>query len=783
MTHERAAVGTPRPRPDSEPKVRGAIRYAADRRRPDALHARPVLATYAHARVLGIDASAARVVPGVVAVLTGADLGLPAGEVNRLVEPLARDEVVFAGQPVALVLATSPAAAADAAELVDVRLEPLPAVLDPVAAMGLAAPLVRADLEARGAVAGGSGTTTAAATHAAVGGEGDASIDAEAHSTNVVERTRYRFGDVEAALAGAAARVRGRYRTSWVHQGYLETQSCTAWLDEDGSLVVESSTQGTFSLRADLSKALGMPLHWIRVVPTPLGGAFGGKWSLFEPLIAAAAIRLGQPVRLVLDRREDFLAGNPAQSFDIDLEIGAAADGTLLGIRGQVLADAGAYADYSASSLAATLVGGPYSWPAVDISAYGVLTNRVGVGTYRAPTGPPTAFALESAMDELAVALRLDPLAVRRRNAAREGDRMIDDGTWARTGLPEILDALEADGLWRAGLETGPDEGVGMAVGYWPGSRDPAAALCRVSADGSVQIVTGVVDMSGTSGAFQAIAAQVLGLDPAVVGVVTVDTGSAPPSPGSGGSTVTYSAGRAVRAAAEDARRQLLRAASQQLEIGEEDLEIVDGIVRPVGTPEKGISIARLVRANARTGRSPIEGHATTEHLSLAPSVAGFVARVRVDRETGEVRLLDLHAVQDVGRALNPALVTGQQLGGAAQAAGWALHEALVHDEHGQLLSATFLDYRLPRAGDVPSLATSYVEVPAPDGPFGAKGIGEAAVVGGAAAIANAVAAATGRRPRELPMTPPRIWRLLRGPSDAGHALDPAAQGAGQAHG
>lgn len=762
MTDLGTAVGASRPRPDSGPKVRGAVRYAADLRRPGALHARPVLATYARARIVGIDPAAALAAPGVVAVLTAGDLSFTTRDVNRLVEPLARDEVVFAGQPVALVVAETVEAAADAAELVDVRLEPLAAVLDPVAAMDAAAQLVRADLARSGDAVDDGGTSTGATTHAAVGGEGDASIDAEILSPNVVERTRYRFGDVDAALAGAAATVAGRFRTAWVYQGYLETQACTAWLDDDGTLVVESSTQGTFSLRNDIAKALGLPLHRIRVVSTPLGGAFGGKWSLFEPLIGAAAMRLGRPVRLVLDRRDDVLSSNPSQAFDIEVSIGADADGRLVGLRGRVIADAGAYADYSASSLAGTLLGGPYAWPAVDISTYGVLTNKVGVGTYRAPSGPPTAFAIESLIDELADTLRADPIELRRRNAPGEGERMVDDGRWPRLGLPEVLGALAGDGLWAARSTVGRDEGVGLAVGYWPGSRDAAAALCRVDADGGVQVVTGVVDMSGTSGAFQAIAAQVLGLDPSAVHVVTADTGSAPPSPGSGGSTVTYSAGRAVRAAAEDARRQLLRAASLLLEIGEADLEIVDGVVRPVGTPERAIPIAKLVRSHARAGRSPIEGHATTEHTSLAPSVAGFVAHVRVDRGTGEVNVLELRAVQDVGRALNPALVTGQQLGGAAQAVGWALREQLVHDDAGQLLSATFLDYALPRADEVPSLATSYVEVPAPDGPFGAKGIGEAAVVAGAAAIANAVAAATGRRPRELPMTAPRVWRLLR---------------------
>jgi CO/xanthine dehydrogenase Mo-binding subunit len=760
---ETGAIGVPRPRPDSEPKVRGTTRYAADRRRPGTLHARPVLATYAHARITGIAVSAALAHPGVVTVLTAADLARPDGDVDRLVEPLARDEVVFAGQPVALVIAETPEAAADAVELVDVRLEPLPAVIDAAAAMAPGSPLVRAGLAAEdeGAADAGGGTTTGAATHAAVGGEGDTSIDAENLSKNVVERTRYRFGDVDASLARAAATVRATFRTSWVHQGYLETQACTAWSEEDGTLVVESSTQGSFALRSDIAKALGLPLHRVRVVPTPLGGAFGGKWSLFEPLIGLAARRLGRPVRLVLDRREDFLAGNPSQAFEIDVEIGADAEGRLTALRSRIVGDCGAFADYSASTLAPILLAGPYRWPAFDLSAYGVLTNRVGVGTYRAPSGPPTAFALESALDELAAELEIDPLELRRRNAAGEGDPMVDAETWARLGTPEVLDALERDERWLGRHEVGPDEGVGVALGWWPGSKAPAAAICRVSADGTIQVVTGVVDMSGTSGGFQAIAAEVLGVGLGAVQVVMADTATAPSSPGSGGSAITYGAGRAVRAAAEDARRQLIRAASLQLEIDESDLEIEEGVVRPLGTPEKGIPIARLVRANARAERSPIEGHATTEHTSLAPSVAGVVAHVRVDRETGEVDVLDLRAVQDVGRALNPALVAGQQLGGAAQAIGWALHEQLLHDDAGQLLTATFLDYKLPKAEDIPSLTTSYVEVPAPDGPFGAKGIGEAAVIAGAAAIANAVAAATGKRPRELPMTPRRVWRML----------------------
>jgi CO/xanthine dehydrogenase Mo-binding subunit len=757
----RGAIGTPRPRPDSEPKVRGALRYAADRRRPDLLHARPVLAAYAHASVVAIDTAQALALDGVVAILVGSDLARPGGVANRLTEPLAREEVAFAGQPVALVIATSPTVAADAAELVDVRLEPLPVVVEPASAMAPVSPLVRSGHATGDAPLAAGGPATGAATHAGVGGESDTSIDAEVLSPNVVERTRYRSGDAGAAMDASAVRVRGRFKTAWVHQGYLEPQSCTAWVDDEGIVVVESSTQGIFSLRSDVAATLSLPLDRVRVVPTPLGGAFGGKWSLFEPLVAAAAVKLARPVRLVLDRREDFLAANPSEAYDIEIEIGATADGRLAAIRGRILADAGAFADYTASSLAGVLLAGPYRWPAWDLSAYGIRTNRVGMGAYRAPSGPPTAFALESALDDLASALGMDPLELRRRNAAREGDRMVDDEPWARLATPEILDAVARDERWagRSGVST--DEGIGAAIGYWPGSKVPAAALCRVSADGGIQVVTGVVDMSGTTGAFQAIAAEVLGVDPGAVRIVASDTAVAPLSPGSGGSAITYGAGRAVRAAAEDVRRRLVQAASLQLEIAEDDLELVGGMVRPVGSPDRGIPIARLVSVHAAAERAPIEGHATTEHTSLAPSVAGFIAHVRVDRATGEVTVLDLRAVQDVGRALNPALIAGQQVGAAVQAIGWALQEQLIHDASGQLLTATFLDYRIPRAEDVPLITTSYVEVPAPDGPFGAKGIAEAAIVGAPAAIANAVAAAIGRRPRELPMTAPRVWRLL----------------------
>ena len=758
------SVGVARPRPDAPAKVRGATRYAADRHLRGLLHARLVLAPRAHARIVGMDATAALDTPGVVAVLAAGDLPIVAEGSDRLTQPLAVSEVVFAGQPVALVVARTPEAAADGAEQMLVELEPLPPAVDPEAAMAVEAPLARADLVEEGDRSG----SMDAQTHAGVGGGGDESIDAEELSPNVTGRFRYRDGDIAAALAGAAVVREGRFETQWIHQGYLEPQACTAWIDDDGSLVVETATQSLFGARNEVAKALGWPQRRVRAVALPLGGAFGGKWPLLDTLVAAAAVKLRRPVRLVATRSEDFAATNPGQPFTTSVRIGANAGGRFTGLEATVVADAGAFEEGSAESLAGVLLAGPYAWPAFDIKAYGVRTNRFGVGAYRAPSAPAMAYAIESLVDEISAELGIDPIDLRRRNLADAGSPTVDGEAWATHGAAEVLDALESSEAWQAREQLGEDEGVGMALGYWPGATNPAAAACRMSPDGSVQVMTGVADMSGVSGGFQVLVAEVLGISADQVDIQALDTSAAPASPGSGGSTVTYSAGRAIRRAAETTADRLLEAAALQLEISVEDLELVDGTVRPRGTPERALPIAKVVRGNARAGRAPIEGHAAADEPSLAPSVSGHVVRVRVDGATGAVTVVEDHVVQDVGRVLNPALVAGQQHGAAAQVVGWATLEALVHDEGGQLLSGTFADYALPRADDVGKLGTTQVEVPAPDGPLGAKGIGESPVIAGAAAVANAVAAATGLRLRQLPMTRQRVWRAMHAAADGG---------------
>jgi CO/xanthine dehydrogenase Mo-binding subunit len=752
-----ATIGVRRRRVDGGDKVRGATRYAADLPIPGVLHARLVLATEAHARIAAIETEAARAVPGVVAVLTAADLPVSPDAPGRAGEPLAREEVVFAGQPVAMVVAGTEAAAADGIDAVVVELEPLDAVLDLEAAMAPGAPRARAIERDRGGHDVGG-------AHAAVGGGDDDAPD-EDLSENVDGRQRLANGDAAAALAGADATVSGRVRTPWIYQAYLEPQAATAWLDFDGTLVVQSATQGAFATRQGLAELLDLPLDRVRVRPTPLGGAFGGKLMLPEPLAAAAALALKRPVRVAFTRMEDFAASNPAPGELIDVEVGATRDGDLSAIRARIVCDRGMNEEFGVEAISAMLTAGPYRWPAHELRGYGVLTNRVGSGAYRGPGAPPAAFAVETLLDELASELGLDPIELRLRNVLVEGDPGIDGQPFPVFGAKECLERVRDHPLWRGRGDVPDGEGVGVAIGYWPGGLEPAAATCRLDSDGGLTIITGAVDMSGTETTFATIAAEAFGLPPERVRVTAGDTASTPYAGLSGGSKVTYTVGRAVQRAADEARERLLDVASRELEIAPEDLEIVDGSVRPAGSPSRALSVEELAKKVLTFGspHAPIEGYAGVAQTSRAPSAAAHLTHVRVDRETGAVTVLRHVVAQDVGTMLNPALVEGQLLGGTAQGIGWALYEELAHDEFGQLRTGSFVDYAIPAFGSIPPIELEIVEVPAPDGPFGAKGIGEAPVIATAAAVANAIAAAVGLRLRELPMTPARVWAALNG--------------------
>jgi CO/xanthine dehydrogenase Mo-binding subunit len=757
---EFAAVGRSVRRTDGGEKVTGLTRFAADLRLPGLLHARLVLSPHAHARISKIEIQEALALPGVVAVLTGRDLPLAdpdPSDRNRL--PLATERVRFAGQPVVAVVAESEALAEDAAGLVRVDYEPLPAALDPLEAMKPEAPAVRDPGEAQG-------DDEALAMH---GAAADGAGPAEPRAPNVASAVAYLRGDVVKGLAQADVIVERRYRTSMVHQGYLEPQAAVASVDPLGSLTVWASTQALFYARSEVSEALGLPEHRIRMVGMPLGGAFGGKFVLLEPLAAALAVAVKRPVALALTRTEEFLAANPAPPSLFDLKTGITRDGALTALAARLVFDAGAFAG-APVGIAALLLG-CYRFPHLDIKGYEVLTHKVGNGAYRAPGAVQAAFALESQMDEMARAIGMDPLELRLRHAVAEGDLLPSGRPWPRIGMRQCLERLreERDKRgWKSGAS--PDgrlrRGVGMAIGGWMGGIEPSSAVCRLDRDGTVSIVVGTVDMSGTNTTLAQIAAEAVGLPLDDVRVINADTEAAPYAGSSGGSKITYTVGAAVERAARDARRQVLAIAAQELEAAVEDLEIVGRAVRVRGVPDREVTLEAIAKACMEFGarHEPVFGRGSVATTARAPAFAAHLAHVEVDTETGRTRVLGHLVVQDVGRALNPAAIEAQIQGAVGQGVGWALLERMAYDESGQLLTGTLMDYALPQSAQVPPVEAVLVEVPSEAGPFGAKGVGEPPVIAAPAAIANAVADATGRRFTELPILSGAVVRALGAP-------------------
>jgi len=765
-TSQHSTVGQSTRRQDGLDKVTGRTRYAGDLPMLGLLHARLVLSPYAHARIVSIDSSAALQVPGVRAVYTSETLGVanPASSA-RVSAPLAYKEVLWAGQPVAIVLAESEAAAEDGVAAVDAEYEELPVVIDLLAAMQPGAPLTRAFVkETSSEIAGGG-------AHAAVSESDVAEVEQEALSENVSDKAHMHGGDIEAGWREAEIVVERTFTTSIVHQSYIEPQTITAQPGIGGQpLTIWASSQSMMGVRSSVASAINLSERQVRVESVPIGGAFGGKFGLLEPLAAAAAYTSRRPVRLVMTRTDDLLAGNPAPQSIIMLKLGAKRDGTLVAMQGKLIFDSGAYGG-SGVFLAGLILGSTYRCPNFDFHCYEVMTNKVGVGAYRAPCAPQATFALESAVDEMCQKLAIDPIAFRLKNGLKEGDPTIDHRRWPRIGLLDSLEKVQQHPFWtkRAEQKAVPEElkgwkiGVGLAAGGWPGGTEPAAAACRLEKDGSISVVIGTVDLTGSDTSMSLIAAQILGMPVDAVQTVHDNTDTMPYSGGTGGSKTTYAMGAAVLAAAQDARSQILSVAAEMLEASTDDLDIEGDRVVVRGAPGKDVTLKQIASASMRyAGKyAPVYGSGRSALSTTSPVFGVHVARVAVDPETGSVRVLDYLAVQDVGFAINPAEVEGQIVGGITQGLGWALYEGYVYDENGQLLTSTLMDYALPHSPEVPRITPVLVEIPSPLGPFGAKGVGEPPVVPVSAAIANAIHDAVGARVTQLPITPERLFKAM----------------------
>ncbi len=748
-----ASIGKRTKRLDSPPKLTGQERFTGDLRFPGMVRAMLIGSDYGHARIVSVDSAAAMEVPGVVAVLTHADL--PVARSESGVSPislLADGEALYVGHPVAIVLAETDQAARDAADLVEIDYEELDVLVDLDAAAAEDAPRV------------------------SLGGAGDFADEAEMHNAdaasggtdeelppNVSSSVDFHRGDLDAAFADADEVVELAFTSDVVHQGYIEPQVALAVPEQFGRIAIYTSTQGAFHGRQKVSDTLGIALDDVKVVPMPVGGGFGGKFVLIEPLVAALAKAVDRPVLLQFTREDDFLTGNPAPDCKMTVRLGGKRDGTLTALDAWLLFDSGA-ASGSPLGIAGILIGGYYRFDAFRIRGYEVQTHRPSSGSYRAPGAQQASFAIESAMDELARRLGVDPLELRLQNCVVEGDERPNGGVWPRIGLKESLEAVRDHPIWqereqrRAG-----GSGIGLAVGGWPGGLEPASAACRLDADGKLTVMLGSVDLNGTNTTFAQVAAESLGIDADQVNVRTADTDAAPFAGGTGGSKITYTVGVAVKKAADDAVQQIKQIAAQHLEASVEDLELVDGVVRVRGVPESGVTLKEVADLGMRTagGHGPVLGRGASAISQIAPGFAAHVAEVKVDELTGQVAVVNYAAAQDVGFAINPAAVEGQIHGGVAQGIGWALYEGIAYAEDGTPDASSLLDYTLPRANMIPPIDVLQVEVASAEGPYGAKGVGEPPAIPGPAAVANALHDAVGVRICDLPIKPSAVLDAL----------------------
>ncbi len=693
-------------------------------------------------------------VPGVVALVTSDDLP----EFARDEEPvdrsrffLAHREVNYVGQPVAVVLAERAESAETAAALVQVDYEPLPVVADIASSRRPDAETVRHR--------GKSVSKEAAAHGAAPAGE-----SGKAATHNVNGSVHYQRGDVDRAFLEAARTVEQTFYSRAVYQGYMEPRTVLASAEPNGRITIYTPTQGQFMVQSALARALNLPETDIRVEPVTVGGGFGAKMVLLEPLVVLLAIQFGRPVRLTLERGQDFISTTPAPESELTIALAADGEGRLTGLRADLWFDTGFFSN-SPYQLVAQMVGSYYRCPNLDIRSCEVLTNRTGTGAYRAPGLTPMMFALESLIDRLAREFEESPIEFRLKNIAASGDVMADGSLWPPFDLANLLRIAAESPLWTA--PRGAGEGVGVALGGLRGGAESASASARLNSDGTVNVMVGSVDLTGTTTGLTQIAAESLGIPTDRVTVTTAPSDSAPQFGLTGGSKVLYSVGNAVLAAALDARDQILAIAADQLEAPVEDLELHDDRVQVKGAPNRFLTLGQIHGATTAAGSlfAPVFGRGNVANPEKSPAMAVHIARVRVDRETGDVRLTGYQAIHDIGRAINPAEVEAQIHGGVAQGVGWGIREALIYDDHGQPVTASFLDYAIPKAADLPDIESVLVENPSPFGPFGAKGIGEAPVVAPAAAIANAITDATGIQLTELPIRSEQIWRALYAPS------------------
>ena len=743
-------VGTRPIRHDGVDKVTGRARYGADIDMPGLIHGKVLRSPHPHARIRSIDTSKAEALPGVRAVVTAADFPILEdqpinfaeirGSARMLAENvMARKKALYAGHAVAAVAADSPHEAEEALAHIDVGYEVLPTVLTLDEALKDDAPLLHEGLTTR-------------SISAFLAKDGDTG-----KPSNISFHIQFKDGDLDAGFAEADTVLEREYTTQSVHQGYIEPHASTAWWAPDGQITVWTSTQGAFSIRSETALILGLPESRVKVIPMEIGGGFGGKLDTYlDPVAAELSRKSGRPVKIVMSRREVFEGSGPTSAAKIIVKLGAKASGKLTAAHVQQYYESGAFPGSPVGEGAMTGLA-PYAIENITVDGYDVVCNKQKVAAYRAPGAPIAAFGVESAMDELAADLGLDPIDLREANLAQPGDRMPSGKPHEDFAGNELLTAIKTHPAYTAPL--GPNQGRGVAVGYWFNATMQSSATINVNSDGTISLLTGSVDIGGTRAAVAMQAAEVLGLDAGDVRPTVVDTDSIGWTGTTGGSRTAVDTGRAAIEAAEVVKEELAARAATMWEISPSDVVFEAGVFINTKSDER-IAFKDLAAQQMVLGGT-ISVSATTKGRKVAPAFAGHVADVEVDPETGKVHVLRYTTFQDAGRAAHPSYVEGQMQGGAVQGIGWALNEEYYFSKDGRLANSSFLDYRMPTALDVPRIDTVMLEIPGDAHPFGMRGVGEVPIVPPMATIANAVSAATGVRMANLPITPGSIVKAL----------------------
>ncbi len=723
-------VGSRPKRPDGIDKVTGRARYGADMSAPGQLVALMLRSPHAHARIVKIDTSKAEKLAGVKAVLTAADLpdltNGNAGDYATLENCMARDRALYDGHAVAAVAAIDKSTAKKALKLIKVTYEKLDHVTDVDEALKKGAPQIQ-----------------------------------PACDGNLGGRYEFGHGDCEAGLKEADVVIEKSFKTGQTHQGYIEPHACLATVGPDGSGELWVTTQGHFTYRNVCATLLGMDIAKLKVTSSEIGGGFGGKTHVWiEPVALALARKANRPVKMVMSREEVFKASGPTCASSMDVKIGAKKDGTITSAFIECRYSDGAFPGIWG------MLGGMTAWACYDLKncksvGVDVLVNRPKVAAYRAPSAPMMAFGVESTLDMLAKELDMDPVQLRLKNVAREGTQSSYGPVYGPIGIEPTLEAVRDHPHMKAKL--GPNQGRGMACGFWFNIGGQTCSDLNIGVDGTVNLTVGTIDVGGARASLSLIAAEELGISYDDVKTTIGDTNSLGHNDTTEGSRGTFSSGMATIFAAREAIEVMKNRAAQMWDIPVEAVSWENGHAVATGAEHGNLPPLSLkeIAAESPTTGGPIAGHHEVTADGSGVSFASHIVDVEVDPETGRTQVLRYTVVQDAGKAIHPDYVEGQFQGGAAQGIGWALNEEYIYGEDGCLQNPGFLDYRIPVCSDLPFIDTKILEIPNPNHPYGIRGVGETSIVPPLAAIGNAVSNAAGVRMDQVPMSPPRILKAL----------------------